>query len=247
MERRWIGELRGIVRYPVKSMAGETLGAARIAAYGVYGDRSHALIEEGVEGWERYVTAREVPKLLTYRAAFAAECDENADEFPPVAITAPDGGSYSWNEQLLQRIQPLARRPLSLLSCRPDDDELAVDAGGILIITDRTVQKLERLLGYPVDARRFRANLVIALHTDDVREDAELLGHRLHIGDAVLAVDEACERCTMITLHPDTAERDPLILRKVNEEMGLCFGVYASVVQTGDVRAGDKVYLTSRS
>jgi len=244
MERQWIGELRGIARYPVKSMAGETLGAARIAAYGIYGDRSHALFEVGVEGWERYVTGREVPQLLTYCAAFTAEGSREAEAFPPVTVTAPDGRIFSWDEQLLQRIQPLAKRPLSLLSCRPDDAELAVDAGGILIITDRTVQKLERLLGYPVDARRFRANLVIALHTEDVREDAELLGHRLHIGDAVLSIDEACERCMMITLDPDTAERDPLILRKVNEEMGLCFGVYASIVQTGDVRTGDKVYLT---
>jgi len=246
MERQWIGKIAEIARYPVKSMAGETLSEAQIAAYGVYGDRSHAFVEEGVEGWERYVTARDIPQLLTYRASFEAEDSERDDQFPPIVITGPDGRTYSWNEHLRRHVQPLSRRPLTLLDCRPDDKELAVDAGGILIITDRTLRMLERLLGHSVDLRRFRANLVLALREDVVGDDAELLGRTLHVGEAELAIEEPCERCMMITIDPDTLERDPRILRQVNEELGLQFGVYASVKRTGKVRTGDNVYVTSR-
>ena len=50
---------------------------------------------------------------------------------------------------------------------------------------------------------------------------------------------------TMITMDPDNYERNPLILKKVNEEMNLNFGVYASVIKVGEVNVGDKVYLVS--
>jgi uncharacterized protein YcbX len=41
-----IGEIIQINRYPVKSFAGESLTTSKIEAYGVYGDRSHAFIDE---------------------------------------------------------------------------------------------------------------------------------------------------------------------------------------------------------
>jgi uncharacterized protein len=239
MDRELIGRLTGIARFPVKSMAGEDLGQARIEAYGVYGDRSHAFIEDGVEGWDRYLTAREMPSLLTYHAALRAEVHPDELGISGLQVTSPEGKLFEWNEELLQEIQPHTKRSISLLRCQPDGDSLmAVDTGGILIITDRTLRRLEDFLGYPVDLRRFRANLVVALEQEIFMEDGGLIGHKLLIGDAVIEVTAACERCMMITLDPDTLARDPRILKKVNEEMGLYFGVYASVVQTGDIRAG---------
>lgn len=47
----------------------------------------------------------------------------------------------------------------------------------------------------------------------------------------------------MITIDPDTYERDASILKKVNEEMNLNFGVYASVVEIGHACVGDMVYI----
>jgi uncharacterized protein len=244
MERRMIGKLAGIARFPVKSMAGEELNQVHIEAYGVHGDRTHAFIEEGIEGWERYLTARELPKLLSYHAAFGANGISDEAGYPSVQVTAPDGRLLSWNEQLLEEIQLQTKRPITLLRCQPTGGSLmAVDTGRILIITDRTLRKLENLLGHPVDRRRFRANLVVALDEEVFMEDAALIGRRLVIGDAVLDVTEACERCTMITIDPDTLERDPGMLKKVNDEMGMLFGVYASVMQSGEIRAGDPIYM----
>ncbi len=240
MDRQLIGKLTGIARYPVKSMAGEELASVRLEAYGVYGDRIHAFIEKGIEGWDRYLTARELPKLLSYQAAY----EVGGIGLPSVQVTAPDGTVHAWNEQFLAEIQPQTKRAITMLRCEPDGDSLmAVDAGGLLLITDRMLRRLENLLGYPVDRRRFRANLVVALEEDDAMEDEALIGQQLVIGDAIVEVVEVCERCMMITIDPDTLERDPAILRKVSDEMGTLFGLYASVVQPGEVRTGDNVYI----
>lgn len=247
MERRMIGRLTGIARFPVKSMAGEELAHARLATYGVHGDRMHAFIDEGIEGWDRYLTARDLPKLLSYQASY--EVGEIGDEIvlPSVQVTAPDGRVHAWNEQLLAEIQPQTKRAITMLRCEPDSESLmAVDSGGLLMITDRTLRRLENLLGYPVDRRRYRANLVVALEEDDPMEDEALIGQQLVIGDAIVEIVEACERCMMITIDPDTLERDPAILKKVNDGMGMLFGLYASVVQPGEVRTGDSVYIVKR-
>jgi hypothetical protein len=47
----------------------------------------------------------------------------------------------------------------------------------------------------------------------------------------------------MITIDPETLERDASLLKKVIAEMNLNFGVYASVKKTGQIDIGDKVYL----
>ncbi|QMV45025.1 MOSC domain-containing protein [Cohnella cholangitidis] len=224
-------------------MGGESLNRTHVAAYGLYGDRSHAFADESLEGWERYFTARGIPQLLKYQAKLV-EGTASANEFPPIRVTSPDGHEFTWDEGLLGEIQGYSKRKISMIRYRPDSrDSLAVDAGGILIITDRTLNKLEHFLGREVDQRRFRANLVVTISDDRVQDEAELVGKRLRIGEVQLEVTEACERCSMITLDPDTLERDVAILKKVNEQFNLRFGVYASVVEVGDIGVDDTVYM----
>ncbi|WP_164545798.1 MOSC domain-containing protein [Paenibacillus albus] len=175
-------------------------------------------------------------------AGKAEERAATVDRFPPVAITAPDGRKLQWNEELLQEIQQFAKPELSLLEHRPSSPELlAVDASSILIVTDKSVRKLEAMWGKPLDPLRFRANLLVTLEDED-GDEGSWLGKRLIVGTAELQIDEYCERCSMITIDPETFDRDPSLLRKVNEELNLHFGVYASVVKPGHVRVGDGVY-----
>src|SRR5690348_3482708 len=44
-ERRLVGTIAALRRYPVKSMLGEDLPATEVTAYGLDGDRSHAVID----------------------------------------------------------------------------------------------------------------------------------------------------------------------------------------------------------
>ncbi|NOU92696.1 MOSC domain-containing protein [Paenibacillus sp. LMG 31456] len=236
-----IGEIKNINRYPVKSLAGEGLETSRIETYGLYGDRSHAFIDETKEGWSSYMTARQIPDLLSYKAMFIGE--GSAQEFPKVNVVAPNGRSLNWDEDLLGELQAYSNTKMSMLSYKPNNqDLLAMDTGSILIITDASLRKLEEIWGKRLDKRRFRANLLVAV-ADNSLSESDWIGKRLIIGSAELEVTMYCERCSMITIDPDTLERDKSLLKKVNEEMNLNFGVYASVNKVGQVSVGDKVFL----
>ncbi|MDB5055432.1 MAG: hypothetical protein JWM44_3482 [Bacilli bacterium] len=236
-----IGEISEINRYPVKSFAGERLETSKIETYGLYGDRCHAFIDETEEGWERYFTARHTPNMLGYKAKLIGEGSE--DKFPTLSVTSPDGRVFNWNEDLLAETQAYSKKKLSMIDYKPSTlDLLAVDTGSILIITDTTLQKLEAIWGKRLDKRRFRANLLVSVDGNSFNE-SDWIGKRLSVGSVELQVDIYCERCSMITIDPDTLEYDTSLLKKVKEEMNLNFGVYASVKKTGQINVGEKVYL----
>jgi uncharacterized protein YcbX len=236
------GEVKRIYRYPVKSFAGKRLDSARIEAYGLYGDRCYAFVDNTKQGWDRFVTARQIPQMLGYRAVLGTQDD--AGEFPQIEVTGPDGRQFQWDEHLLREIQQYTSRKITTESHRASSREKkAVDDGSILIITERSIRTLERLWGKKVDLRRFRPNLVISLDDEAGDDEADWVGRRMQIGEVELSIQSMCERCSMITFDPDTIERDPSLLTKVHEGMGLQFGMYADVGKTGTIRVGDPIYL----
>ncbi|MFD0677569.1 MULTISPECIES: MOSC domain-containing protein [unclassified Paenibacillus] len=236
-----IGEIREINRYPIKSFAGESLETTRIETYGLYGDRSYAFIDETKEGWSRYITARQIPDMLSYKAKLIGDGSE--EEFPQVNVISPNGRILKWDEELLGEIQAYSKTKMSMLDYKPsNEDLLAVDTCSILIITDASLRKLEDIWGKNLDKRRFRANFTVSLGENSF-DESNWIGKRLLIGNAELQVDMYCKRCSMITIDPDTLEYDKSLLKKVNEEMNLNFGVYASVKKTGQISVGEKVFL----
>jgi uncharacterized protein YcbX len=237
-----IGELREIHRFPVKSFAGERLESGTIERYGLYGDRCYAFIDETKEGWDSFITARSIPEMLGYKAELMGEGSEN--EFPNIHVTSPFGRNFTWNEALLDEIQRFSKKKITMQSYDPrKSDLLAVDANSILIVTTTSLRKLEEIWVKRLDLRRFRANFIVALD-DESTNESDWIGKRLVVGNTELQVDKYCRRCSMITIDPDTLKHDTSLLRKVNEEMNLNFGVYASVAQVGQIHVGDKVYLS---
>jgi uncharacterized protein YcbX len=85
MERRSIGVVKDLFRYPVKSMGGERLSEVYIGEHGVMGDRAYALRE--VNG--RVMTAKKWPTLLECSARYDAPPMPGA--LAPLSITLPDG------------------------------------------------------------------------------------------------------------------------------------------------------------
>jgi uncharacterized protein YcbX len=63
------GVLGSLARWPVKSLGGEALAAARLDRCGLGGDRAYALLDRrgGREG--RWVTIRQAPRMLAWSAA----------------------------------------------------------------------------------------------------------------------------------------------------------------------------------
>ena len=87
-----MGVVRGLYRYPVKSMVGEVLDECVVGPGGVLGDRAYALIDEEDGRLASAKNPRKWGALLGFRAAFVSEPAPDGDGGPPpVLITGPDG------------------------------------------------------------------------------------------------------------------------------------------------------------
>jgi len=237
-----IGTIQSLYRYPVKSMRGEQITSTQVEPYGFYGDRSHAFIDPSKTGWSRFITARKYPQLLSYRAALLQDGSETA--FPSLSITHDQGESYTWDERFLQHMREQIREDITMEQHSPASSTLlAVDASSILIVTEASIRQMERLWGKPLDLLRFRPNIVVQTSDSTPFVETDWIGQQLQIGegeDAVLLqIDESCERCVLITIDPDTYQRDPSLLKTLHQERQAFFGVYASIVKTGRIRQDD--------
>src|SRR5215217_8826607 len=126
-------------RWPVKSMAGERLRAARMDERGVGGDRSHAVLHHHKGEWKP-LTAREAPRLLAWHAAYPFAPDAGLHpERPPYAVVRDPGGEhhYAWDDPRLRT---------ALADDLGRDVRLHRDVGGI--------QDLERSLLLTTEASR---------------------------------------------------------------------------------------------
>ena len=94
----------------------------------------------------------------------------------------------------------------------------------------------------PVDPRRFRM-LVETAGGAPFAEDA-WVGRDVRIGAALVRIEEACARCAVTTVDPETGERDVDALRAMVTAKGVAdLGVYGRVLEPGTVRVGDPVAL----
>jgi uncharacterized protein len=118
------------------------------------------------------------------------------------------------------------------------------DCAVVHLLTTATLDHLRTL--YPqgrFEARRFRPNIVVetAKGEKDFVENA-WIGHTLALGDAVrLNITGPCPRCVMTTLPQGDLPKDPGILRTAAQHNMANVGVYASVLQGGKIRRGDRV------
>ena len=98
--------------------------------------------------------------------------------------------------------------------------------------------------GIDVHKLQFRSNLYVDWAEQGGFYEDELVGKRVAVGDKVeLMVVERDPRCKFITIHPETAETTPALLKHVNRTRDGFAGVYAAVIKEGPVKAGDEIAL----
>lgn len=113
------GTVRELWRYPVKSMAGETLGAGEfVQQYGLPGDRGWALRDEQVG---EITSAKKLPGLLALSARYLGT--PSGAETPPVIIRLPDGAElHSADPEVAARLSTELGRRVTLWPRRPAED-----------------------------------------------------------------------------------------------------------------------------
>ncbi|MGE7763949.1 MOSC domain-containing protein [Peribacillus sp. NPDC096540] len=235
-----VGHVQEITRHPVKSFTGEQVPKTKVMGYGLYGDRSHAF--KDMNG--KFLTITQVPEMVRYQAVFSGE--ESLDHYPEIQVKTPSGNVLTWGEAAFQEeMERLLKQEASFVVYPPAHIPLgAIEEENILLVSDASIAELTELWGNKVDSRRFRHNLVLSLVNKQPFLEEQWLGKRLQIGDHVqLEIKRHCERCMIITVDPTDSKRDPSLLKTVVKERNNHFGLYASVIRTGEICLGDQVFL----
>jgi uncharacterized protein YcbX len=260
------GTVVGLWRFPVKSMAGERLDAADVAADGLVGDRAFAIFDVATS---RLATARYPktwPGLLACRATFL-EPPRAGAELPPVAIALADGTTVRSDDPEVDRaLSRFFDRDVELRHAAPPGSlrfgELSVegdvpegslmDLAPVSVLTRSTLARMAELEPRSdFDERRFRMN-VIADTPGSGFVESDWVGRTLAVGNEVeLAVRMHDPRCVMTTVAQDELPYDPAVLKALGRHNRLeiegmlypCAGVYAVPSVTGEIRIGDSVAL----
>jgi uncharacterized protein YcbX len=212
--------VRELWRYPVKSLGGESLTSVRVLLRGLEGDRCHGLLRPHGPP----VTAREAPGLVRFAAAWEPDAAPR--------VRAPGRAERPWGDpELLEELRAVAG------PCRPYTVPAgAYDAWPVLLLGTASVVALGERLGHPLDARRFRANILCELSEPFAEDD--WVGRVVVVGDAILRVLERCTRCEVAAIDPDTAKADPRLLDTLREMRDGCLGVYCEVLTPGRLAVG---------
>lgn len=235
------GRICAIFRYPVKSMAGELLDVARLGWHGIEGDRRLAFRRLADTSAFPWLTASKLPQLLLYKPF---GLDSNSSELLPTHVRTPDGKEYELrSDELRREVSSRHGSEVELMNLKHG----IFDESPISVVSLSTVRGIECELARDIDLRRFRPNVVIETNSPEPFEEDRWVGRTLMFGEgnsgAAIGITTRDERCVMVNLDPDTAERDSDVMKTVVRMNENCAGVYGTVVRAGELRVGQVVTL----
>ena len=208
--------VKEIWRYPVKSMAGESLAKTNVSPLGIDGDRVILVVNS--QG--RVVTARSHPALLGHKGT------TSADGMPLV-----DGRPWS-EPSVLADVRAIAGPRAALIH---DESADRFDILPLLVATDGAIAAFGR------DGRRLRPNVVIG--GVDGLDERKWPGRRLRIGSVVINLDSLRGRCVMTTYDLDTLQHDPTVLKDIVKRFGGELALNSAVEHSGVIEVNQKVEL----
>lgn len=235
-----IGQVEAIFRYPVKSMAGESLDSANLGWHGLDGDRRLAFRRIENRSGMPWLTASKLPDLLR----FVPQSENGHQQDLPTHIRTPDGQDMPvFSEELAAEVGRRYGAPVQMMQL----DHGIFDEACISVIALDTVSEIARLSGRTLDARRFRPNVVVrSLRSVPFQEDA-WLGSVLSFGEEndapAIAVTMRDLRCSMVNLGPDSASPAPEVMKAIVRVNQNHAGIYGAVIRTGRLAVGQPVLL----
>jgi len=267
-----LGSLASLHRYPVKSMMGEALNAACVTEGGLHGDRAYALRDTETGKVVSAKNPKKWPDLFSYHAAYISPPAADSP-LPAVRITLPQGGyAVSSTPEFAPTLSATLGRPVTLLAKPPEGAQLEeywpnmeeltnrdvvtdegmppgtfFDLAILHVLTTGTLDRLRELNPQSrFEPRRFRPNLIVDTGDRKGFVENEWIDKVIAIGpDVRIRITGPCPRCVMTTLAQSDLPKDPGILKTAAKHNEVRVGAYASVVQTGTVRVGDRLTLVS--
>src|SRR6185369_12057677 len=150
-----IGQVRELVRYPIKSMAGTSTESAFLGWHGLNGDRRFAFRRLGDQSGFPWLSASSLPELILYKPF---GLDESNGEPLPTHVRTPAGTEVELRSTALQsEIAERLRGPVELMQLKHG----IFDDASVSVISRTTIDTICREAGVEFDARRFRANVLV--------------------------------------------------------------------------------------
>ena len=236
-----IGQVEGLFRYPVKSMRGEELAAAKLGWHGLDGDRRLAFRRIDDRSGFPWLTAGKLPELLLF-SPLHRESAAHGDL--PTHVRTPDGEQLPvFGEVLATEVERHYGAPVQMMQLKHG----IFDDASISVIASDTVGEIGRLSGRKPDVRRFRPNVVVRLSRPGPFQEDGWLGGVLSFGEEddapAITVTMRDVRCSMVNLDPDSACAAPEIMKAVVRANQNNAGIYGTVTRTGRLAIGQAIFL----
>jgi uncharacterized protein YcbX len=251
--------------YPIKSLCGTSVAEALVCSHGLEHDRSWMLVNKE----SKKLTQREWPRLsllvphvengnLRVRApgvsdiVVSREGSDWTDERLTVDLWGHEHTGVVANERVngaLSNAAGLSCRLLSLAHGAADANGVPFhDDAPLLVISQSSLEELNRRMPAPLPMNRFRPSVVVAGSTAFEEDEWQ----RIAIGDTEFAAVKLCVRCSMTTVDQSQGEfRGPEPLKTLATfrrlEQNVAFGAYFHPVNPGStLRVGDEVRVLER-
>jgi uncharacterized protein YcbX len=270
MERRKIGTVKSLWRFPVKSMLGEQLNELHITSRGVMGDRAWALRELDNK---RIASAKKFVGLLKFHAKYEGEPGDG--KLPPVKITLPDGREIHADDANASEAisEALGHKFIIEHTPNPTGERAGIDPATIFadnpvgdVIPGLAAGKMPDYFalhkGSYLDSATFHLIATGTLaHMRGLTEGKSDFDYRrfranmlvdtgsdasgfVEDGDGVKVTSIApALRCVMTTHAQQDLPRDLAILRTTVKQHRANLGAFTAIEGDGRVRLGDPVYL----
>ncbi|MCB1044587.1 MAG: MOSC domain-containing protein [Acidobacteria bacterium] len=215
-------------------MAAEPLDQVDVSWFGLAGDRRWAFLRDRVMGSGfPWLTIREVGPMQHYRPKLK---DPGKPDGCQIVVQTPGG-------RVLAVDDPELAAELGPGVCAIKQNRGVFDTFPLSLITTQTISSLSTQVGFDLHVQRFRPNFLVQVDGNEAYPEDAWLGRVLRIGSMRFRVDKRDGRCVVITVDPETSQRQNTILRTVAQERQGCLGVYGTPVEPGMVSLYDRVFL----
>lgn len=212
--------------YPVKSLAGIELQAALVDDFGIAQDRRWLVVDHQGNA----LTQRDYARLALIRPSLhKGGLQLDAPGSSPLVIAEPEGPQRQvrvWNDTMSAQdaghasgdwLSAFLKAPACLVYM-PDQTVRLIDpnynpaqrrvsfadAFPFLLISQESMDELNRRLEEPIGIERFRPNLVVSGAAEAHAEDS---WRSIRIGELQLDLVKPCDRCAVPTVDPVTAQK----------------------------------------
>jgi hypothetical protein len=235
-----VGEVVALSIYPVKSMRSIDVHEVHLGWQGLDDDRRYAFTHSGSMNGLPWVSARQLPSLVTYQPSF----DRPEIRESGITVRCPNGRALRLQDgALADEITRAVGTPAHLMRLHRG----AYDAMPLSLITTRSIRTIADELGAGLDSARFRANIVIETATSRPYPEEKWVGDALVFGQhgdrARIQVNRRDERCSIVNINPETGQPDLPVHRVIMGTRRNTLGIYGSTQRPGMIDVGAPVYL----